>query len=236
MTVTHSAPVVLIVEADRDYRETITRCAELAGVAVELATNHRAAYRKLQARRFALIIWGAPRDEPAKADIVSQLRDKSGCPVILLDETLTEARETFEAGATQVLPKPFVPGALVGAIQATLRDRPPDSVVSVATRIEVGGAVFDADRRTVGHRGATVTLTKREWALLAFFLSKPNQFFTADELARQAWGSPDHSPDQVRGYVRRLRGKLDPLELPMRITSHQGSGYQLALAALDAPT
>ena len=38
--------------------------------------------------------------------------------MILLDELYEEVRASFEAGADQVLPKPFVPGALVGAIKA----------------------------------------------------------------------------------------------------------------------
>ena len=102
---------------------------------------------------------------------LSELRTAAGSPFILLDESSGDAAETlehYEAGASQVLPKPFVPDALIGAIKAELRGPDIGSVVSIATKIEMGGLVFDATHRTVKSAEVTVSVTKREWQLAVF--------------------------------------------------------------------
>jgi DNA-binding response OmpR family regulator len=136
--------------------------------------------------------------------------------------------ETYEAGASQVLPKPFVPDALVGAIKSELRGPDPASVVSIATKIEMGGLVFDAKLRTVASEKATASLTKREWQLLSFFLANPNQLFAAEDSALPAWG-PDASIEQFRTYVTRLRTKLSPFDGVCEVVNEKGKGYRLVL-------
>jgi DNA-binding response OmpR family regulator len=151
-------------------------------------------------------------DSRVTPKVLGELRAAARAPFILLDESSDDAGQTlesFEAGASQVLPKPFVPDALIGAIKSELRGPDVDSVVSIATRIELGGLIFDATQRTIKGPQGNVSLTKREWQLLSFFLTNPNQFFAAEEVALPAWG-PDASIEQFRTYVTRLRQKLLP--------------------------
>lgn len=149
----------------------------------------------------------------------------------MLDESSADAGqtlETFEAGASQVLPKPFVPDALIGAIKSELRGPDIASVVSIATKIELGGLVFDANQRTVRDGVGTASLTKREWQLLSFFLTNPNQFFAAEDVALPAWG-PDASIEQFRTYVTRLRQKLLPFKGVCEVVNEKGKGYRLVV-------
>ena len=104
-------------------------------------------------------------------------------------------------------------------------------MVSVATKIELGGLVFDAKLRTVKNGAASVSLTKREWQLLAFFLSNPNQLFAAEDVALPAWG-PDASIEQFRTYVTRLRQKLGPFSAVCELINEKGKGYRLTLHQL----
>jgi DNA-binding response OmpR family regulator len=125
---------------------------------------------------------------------------------------------------------------LIGAIQSEMRRPGPVSVVSVATRIELGPLVFDAKQRKIIGEDGSVSLTRREWQLLAFFLASPNQFFAADEVASQAWDS-EASVAQFRSYVTRLRQKLAPYSAYCSLITEKGKGYSLALevpAADDA--
>jgi len=88
--------------------------------------------------------------------------------------------------------------------------------------------VFDAKQRTVTSTRATALLTKREWQLLAFFLTNPNQFFAAEDVAQPAWG-PDASIEQFRTYVTRLRQKLLPFKGVCELVNEKGKGYRLVL-------
>lgn len=71
-------------------------------------------------------------------------------------------------------------------------------------------------------------MTKREWQLLSFFLTNPNQFFAAEEVALPAWG-PDASIEQFRTYVTRLRQKLSPFKGVCEVVNEKGKGYRLVL-------
>lgn len=211
---------------------------ELAGGEFESVAELDAARRQLdRPRKFDLVILGMSAGSRVTPKQLSELREAARSPFILLDESSNDAGETletFEAGASQVLPKPFVPDALIGAIKSELRGSDIASVVSIATKIELGGLVFDAKQRTVKSDAADVSLTKREWQLLSFFLTNPNQFFAAEDVALPAWG-PEASIEQFRTYVTRLRQKLLPFKGVCEVVNEKGKGYRLVVLRPKGP-
>ena len=211
---------------------------ELAGGEFESVAELDAARRQLEMpRKFDLVILGMSAGSRVTPKQLSELREMARSPFILLDESSNDAGETletFEAGASQVLPKPFVPDALIGAIKSELRGSDLTSVVSIATRIELGGLVFDAKQRMVKSGAADVSLTKREWQLLSFFLTNPNQFFAAEDVALPAWG-PEASIEQFRTYVTRLRQKLLPFKGVCEVVNEKGKGYRLVVQQPKGP-
>ncbi len=225
-------PRILVVDANAGYRSVISHVVELAGCEFESVAEFDAARRQLESpRKFDLVILGMSAESRVSPKELRELRAAAKSPFILLDESSDDAGETlevYEAGASQVMPKPFVPDALIGAIKAELRGPDLASVVTIATRIELEGLVFDAKHRTVESADVTVSLTKREWQLLSFFLTNPNQFFSAEEVVFPAWG-PDASTEQFRTYVTRLRKKLSPYKGMCELISEKGRGYRLQL-------
>ena len=225
-------PRILVVEANAGYRSVISHVVELAGGEFESVAEFDSAKRQLEkSTRFDLVILGMSADSRVTPKVLGELRAAARAPFILLDESSDDAGstlESFEAGASQVLPKPFVPDALIGAIKSELRGPDIDSVVSIATKIEFGGLVFDAKQRTIKSAEAHVSITKREWQLLSFFLTNPNQFFAAEDVALPAWG-PEASIEQFRTYVTRLRQKLLPYKGVCEVVNEKGKGYRLVL-------
>ncbi len=231
-------PRILVVDANAGYRSVISHVVELAGGEFESVAEFEAARRQLErSTRFDLVILGMSTESRVTPKQLSELRTAAGSPFILLDEASGDAADTlatYEAGASQVLPKPFVPDALIGAIKAELRGPDVGSVVSIATKIELGGLVFDARQRTVKSAAAAVSLTRREWQLLSFFLTNPNQLFAPEDVALPAWG-PDASIEQFRTYVTRLRQKLAPFKAVCELINEKGKGYRLALHQSQPP-
>lgn len=227
---TARAPRALLIEADPDYAVAITACLATAGCAADSVPSVKRGLARLQQFGYDLLVWGVAPGEGGRSEGVEQLRAAARCPIIVVDESTAEARASFESGADQFLPKPFVPGALVGAVKSALRMQGPSSAVAVATRIEILGSVFDADqRRITTASGAEVTLTGREWELFTFLLGHSNRYFTATDLVREAWGTVTIAEEQLRTYVSRLRQKTNGLDLPCRLESRQGLGYRLSL-------
>lgn len=232
-------PRILVVDANAGYRAVISQVAELAGGEFESVADFDAARRLLErSTRFDLVILGMSSESRVSPKQLEELRTAAASPFILLDESSGDAADTlehFEAGASQVLPKPFVPDALIGAIKSELRGPEVGSVVSIATKIEMGGLIFDAKQRTVKSAAAAASLTKREWQLLSFFLANPNQLFAPEDVALPAWG-PDASIEQFRTYVTRLRQKLAPFKGVCELINEKGKGYRLTLRQPKAPT
>src|SRR6202011_905548 len=175
-------PRILVVESNPGYRSVISHVVEIAGGRWDSVSEIEQGKKLLDGTKFELVIIGVDGQSRIDPEVLKEIRSLAQAPLIILDETYNGALETFEAGAEQILPKPFVPDALIGAIKVELRGPSPSSLVPLSTRIELGGLVFDAERRVVLRGQTEVRFTKREWEVLSFFLASPNQYFRAEEI------------------------------------------------------
>src|SRR6202030_235685 len=228
-------PRILVIEGNAGYRSVLSHVVEIDGGRWDSVSEVEQGRKLLDGTKFDLVIIGVDGESRLDPDVLKGIRALARAPLMILDESYNGALETFEAGAEQILPKPFVPDALIGAIKVELRGPSPSSLVPLATRIELGGLVFDAERRVVQRGETEVAFTKREWEILAFFLASPNQYFRAEEILAQTWGT-DASAEQLRTYLTRMRQKLSPFEAWSNLVTEKGRGYCLVLeGAPDKP-
>jgi two-component system response regulator ResD len=157
------------------------------------------------------------RQEPSTRDL----------PVLVVTARSTEMDKLigFERGADDYLTKPFSPKELVARIRALLRRARPSQA---AGRIEVGDLVLDTLAREVRLRGKPLTLTRREFDLLAFLAHSPGRVHRREELLRKVWGYDYVGETRtVDVHVRRLRAKLG--EKDRVIETVMGAGYKLVV-------
>jgi DNA-binding response OmpR family regulator len=192
-----------------------------------MVADPTAGLAELERRSFDLVVWGVANAQSRRlVEVLGELRLRSQAPLIVLDDGIDVAQLALEAGADQWLPKPFVPGALVGAIRAALR-KLASATVRVASKLEVRGMVLDGGRRALAFGGSEVSFTRQEWDLFMILASHPNRFLGAQEILRLGWRAGEHAAEQLRTYVHRLRAKIEPLSLPCRLVSEHGQGYCL---------
>jgi two-component system response regulator MtrA len=217
----------LLIESDEAYRAAIAAVMRVAGCRVEQVTTPDHAFPVLDHRSIDIVVWGVSRSDAARrGEVISEVRQRTEAPLVLVDGSSDMAQLDLETGADQWVPKPFVPGALVGSLRAALRQSA-SSIMQIATRIEVRGMMLDGRTRTLSVDARSATFTRQEWALLSILMSHPNRFLAAREILRLGWRAGDHGPEQLRTYVRRLRDKLEPLDVPCRLQSRHGHGYCL---------
>ncbi len=216
----------LLIEADDAYRVTIAACMRLAGCRVDHVATPALAYSEFERGSFDLVVWGVAPGVDCRSEVISELRLRTEAPLILIDDVIEMAQLDLESGADQWLPKPFVPGALVGCVRAAMR-KSGSSIMQVASRVEIRGMVLDGKTRRLKFNGSEVEFTRQEWELLSILVSYPDRFLGAREIVRLGWRAGQHGPEQLRTYVRRLRLKLDPLDLPCHLLSQHGQGYCL---------
>jgi DNA-binding response OmpR family regulator len=159
------------------------------------------------------------------------LRDRSNMPIILLTARRAEADRIagLELGADDYVVKPFSPQELVSRVRAVLRRSGRDDSESVSSqKLVFGDLVIDPPGRLVTVGDRPVTLTAREFDMLAQLAMHPRQVFTRDQLLESVWGVSDYiDPGTVTVHVRRLREKIetDPSS-PRHILTVWGVGYK----------
>jgi DNA-binding response OmpR family regulator len=139
-------------------------------------------------------------------------------------------------GADDYIVKPFSPREVVLRVAAVLR-RSRSSYVSESSGIlSDGDLVLDLPAHDASLAGRPLTLTAREFDLLAFLLQNPRQAFTREQLLEQVWGWDYGDVSTVTVHVRRLREKVetDPGE-PRRIVTVPRVGYRLDPSVVQEP-
>ena len=134
----------------------------------------------------------------------------------------------LETGADDYVTKPFSPRELALRVQAVLRRgrRARGGSDGDAAAAALGGLEIDVAARRARQDGGELSLTVREFDLLAFFVSHPGQAFTRAELMKRVWGWSFGDQSTVTVHVRRIRDKVeaDPAA-PVLLRTVRGIGY-----------
>jgi DNA-binding winged helix-turn-helix (wHTH) protein len=117
---------------------------------------------------------------------------------------------------------PCVPAELYARIRALEWKR---SEFATEERLKVGALVVDRAAHEVSVEGRRVTLTAKEFALLAFLAANRGRVFSRETLLARVWGSRyEGGARTVDIHVRRLRAKVGDA-LPLETL--RGAGYKL---------
>ena len=102
--------------------------------------------------------------------------------------------------------EPFSPRELIARLRALLRRAQNERAEGA---IEVGALRIDTLAREVTFKGRPLSLTPREFELLAFLAHRPGRVMSREELLRKVWGYDYLGETRtVDVHVRRLRVKL----------------------------
>lgn len=200
---------ILLADDDSRIRTIIREYSQAEDWTFIEAGDGEEALKKFGAQEMSLVVLDVMMPKLDGWGVLKQIRKTSQVPVILLTARNEEYDRLlgFQLGVDDYIGKPFSPRELVARIKALLKRAGTLSSVS-------GLYVFETLRvdimaRTVQIEGAAVSLTPKEFDLLAFFTSRPGIAFTRDQLLNYVWGYDYYGDDRtVDTHIKSLREKL----------------------------
>ncbi len=222
---------ILVVEDDATIAEVVGRYLQRDGHEVEVVADGLRALSRCHAQRPDLVVLDLMLPGLDGLEVCRRLRERDDIPIIILSArgTETDKLRGLDLGADDYVAKPFSPRELAARVRSVLRRTAATVPGNGDAPLEVGEVVMDLRSRDVTVRGAPVSLTVREFELLAHFLRHPLEAFRREALLEQVWGYTFGDTSTVTVHVRRLREKIecDPAA-PVHIETVWGVGYRYA--------
>jgi len=230
-----SGETILVVDDEPTIVEVVELYLRREGFAVVTAADGNAALAAVERQRPDLIILDLMLPGIGGLELTGRLRDAGGPPIIMLTARGDETDRVvgLELGADDYVTKPFSPRELVARVRAVLRRSAqaaaPAAAAAPSHIVALGGLRLDTAARSVALDGRPISLTAREFDLLAFLMQNPGQVFTREQLLDNVWGYTFASDlSTVTVHVRRLREKIEQNPAsPTYLQTVWGVGYKL---------
>ena len=221
---------ILIVEDDPGIASFLRRGLESEGYTVEVACDGREAIKRANAEDFALIILDRMLPGLSGLDVCTKLREGGNSSVILMltaKDALEDKIEGLKSGADDYLTKPFAFAEMLARIEALLRRSAPEKRAAV---LEVADVRMDLAAKTVWRGERQLSLTAKEFALLAYLMENAGTLVSREELLTKVWKlNSDPGTNVVEVYIRYLRRKIDDGQSKPVIRTVRGFGYIVGL-------
>ncbi|MFC4003767.1 response regulator transcription factor [Prauserella oleivorans] len=215
---------VLVVEDNEDLRVAVTAELGAHGFRIDEAADLATADTVLADGGHDCVVFDRMLPDGDAATYVRGRRQQGwAVPVLFLTarDTVADRVAGFEHGGDDYLVKPFAVAELTARVFALCRRsgerRPPV--------LRYGDLELDSARRQVRRAGVLLTVSDKEFAVLEYLMTRPDQAVSRAELIEHCWDTrTDPMSNVVDVVVRRLRAKLRGPEL---IHTVRGVGYRL---------
>ena len=174
--------------------------------------------------------------------VCKRIKNSLNVPIIMLTAKDSEIDKILglELGADDYITKPFSVRELVARVEANLRKIDAVAAIQMPSNVEenkkkenkivVGDLELDLDKFEVKVRGEVIDLTLREFEVLKFLASQPEQVITRETLLEKVWGYEYYGDIRtVDVTVRRIREKIEKdTSIPKILMTRRGVGYYIA--------
>lgn len=228
---------LLVVDDEQDLATTVAASLRREGYAVDVVHAGQEALDRLLVNPYDLVLLDLtlpdidglelcriirtdPMYDPTTRILMVTARDSVGDRVIGLDQ-----------GADDYLIKPFALQELSARVRTLLRRE----TVGGDAVLESGGLSMDTARQIVTWSGELVELTTKEFSLLRYFMSHPEEVLSQERLLEHVWDEMlDPFTNTARVTVGTLRRKLVSVSGVQHIETVIGAGYRF-VAQPQAP-
>lgn len=224
---------ILIIDDDEDLSLIISDMLESYGYAAKCVPDSETAFRLLSENIYHLILLDINLPDMTGFELCQELRRVSTVPIIFASARTSETDRItgFDIGGDDYLPKPYSMKELLSRINALIRRT--YGFERQEKEVSFGNVMVNITARSVSKGGEEVSLSLREFDLLAYLCEHKNKAIPKDRLLSEVWGAFSMvETSTLTVHVRWLREKLeDNPAKPQYIKTVWGVGYILEVAS-----
>ncbi|GAA1923480.1 response regulator transcription factor [Streptomyces sodiiphilus] len=228
---------LLLVEDDEHVAAALLAVLARHGFDTVHARNGEQALDRLRGASFDVVLLDLGLPDVDGFEVCGRIRRLAQVPVIMVTAR-SDVRSRIHGlnlGADDYVVKPYDTGELLARIHAVSRRAVPDDLADQALpdgpdrTLALGPVSLELLTRTVTVDGEPVTLTRKEFDLLALLAQRPGVVFRREQIISEVWRTNwEGTGRTLEVHVASLRAKLGH---PGLVETVRGVGYRLALPA-----
>ncbi len=218
---------ILVVEDEPDLNDVIAKKLESELYTVDRCMNGHAALDYISCAEYDAIILDVMLPGISGLEVLQTSRSQGNkTPVLLLTarDSIEDRVMGLDNGADDYLVKPFAFDELLARIRAMIRR----SSGHVSNIFSVSDLLVDCDSREVTRGGIPISLSSKEFAILAYMVHNKGIVLTREKISQHIWNCDyEGGSNVIDVYIRFLRKKIDEGFSQKLIHTIRGTGYVL---------
>jgi DNA-binding response OmpR family regulator len=219
---------ILIIEDEKGLRESIEEYFTEAGNVCETASGYAEAMTKVNVYRYDCILLDINLPDGSGIEILKNIKQHNypdGVLIISAKNSLDDRLEGLDLGADDYLVKPFHLSELRARVTAIIRRK----TFSGNNLLLFKEITIDLQAKSVKVNDHLVKLTRKEYALLLYFIANKEKVVSKNAIAEHLWGDGidmANNFDFIYSHIKNLRKKLMEAGSNDYIQAAYGMGYK----------
>ena len=220
---------ILIIEDEKELRLTLRQFLEQEHFLVETAKDYTSGLSKLADSDYDCILLDIMLPNGSGMQLLDELKVmKKNHSVLIISakDSVEDKVLGLEKGADDYLAKPFHLAELLARVKSIIRRKNQQG----EEVIHLKNVRLFPETRTVKVGEETLTLNRKEYDLLYYFMIRPDRLVEKMTLAEAVWGDyidQVDSLDFIYSQIKNLRKKLKTAEAEIDLQAVYGIGYKL---------
>lgn len=219
---------ILIVEDNRELSDIMQSSLIAERYVVEVAYDYTSASQKLAAYEYDCILLDVMLPDGSGLELLAELKaagKRESVIIISARDSLDDKVMGLECGADDYLAKPFHIVELLARIRSVLRRRRGGEM-----EVSFGNVSLNPDKHTISIAGAPIEMSRKEYDILHYFLTRTGHLIKKEVLAEAVWGDHIDQTDDfdfLYAQVKNVRRKMADAHADVEIKAVYGFGYKL---------
>lgn len=220
---------ILIIEDETAMRDTLRSFFLQEKFVVETAYDFNSGLTKLSVYDYDCILLDITLPGGSGLDLLAEIKKQNkrdSVIIISARDSIEDKVLGLELGADDYLAKPFHLAELNARVKSLIRRNQSGGDLNVV----IGNVMLNPDKRTVYINENALSLNRKEFDLLYYFMVNPDRLLNKTTLTEAVWGDNIDQADDLEflySQVKNLRRKLKEAAATVEIKAVYGFGYKM---------